>query len=773
MAPANARPASLRWMLGIGCLSASALGLEIALTRVFGVLLQYHYVSLVVSLAVLGIGIGGYAARALPERPGSSAAGAALATGLYAALLSFALARYPYVGQLPLYALAASVPFVLFGWCMGKALSSGAEPRRLYAADLLGAALGVAAAYGLLQLLGGLAALFALAAPAFAAALLLPGGRPERRPAQRRWTAALLLAAVPLVAAAGGPGLWQINFAGLSGAAPDKTIVAALRQPGAELERSYWDAFARADVVGGAEADRKTVFVDGGAGSYMYRYDGNLRSVASLAGDIEFLPFAAGPAGKTAIVGSGGGRDILYALLAGAKSVTAVEMSGSLVQAMREDEQFGRALLAEPGVEVVVGDGRSVLERSDGGFDLIALDLVYSQVGGTNGHALSENYAFTREAFQAYMQKLNENGRLIVVSHQGIEGVRAFYTALAAHMELTGAKPAEAVRHAALLLASPESKSPGLALTVLQRQPLQQKQLDTLLAGAQALKLQTLFLPGSSEQLLKPLIDGAMPFDRFVADSDYNVYPTVDDRPFFYLLTPGLPASLRTWLAAVALLTALLGVWIWRRERALSRAAGPSGARADQASLLVAVLAGAGYMLLQAALIQKALKYAGSPALAAAIVLAAMLAGGSLGSRLAGRRLPESAAAIGAALLIAALTAAEALWGGSLTALPAAARLGALGLAGAAIGLLAGVPLPQRLAVAERRRPGSSPLLFAVSGIAGLWGSWLGAALALTAGLRWTLAAACLCYLLLLPAARFGRGEASKAKERGGAHVNR
>ncbi|MDG0808941.1 hypothetical protein [Cohnella rhizosphaerae] len=54
---------TFRWMLGLGGLSASALGLEMALTNVFGVLLQYHYVSLVVSLAVFGIGAGSYAAR--------------------------------------------------------------------------------------------------------------------------------------------------------------------------------------------------------------------------------------------------------------------------------------------------------------------------------------------------------------------------------------------------------------------------------------------------------------------------------------------------------------------------------------------------------------------------------------------------------------------------------------------------------------------------------------------------------------------------------------
>ncbi|WP_217597637.1 spermidine synthase [Cohnella sp. GbtcB17] len=794
MAVAGGKSGARRWMLGLGGLSASALGLEMALTNVFGVLLQYHYVSLVVSLAVFGIGAGSYAARrrarsagreadapALKDEASSRSAGlAALGLGLFIALLSLFLARFPYVDQLALYALLGALPFVLFGWCMGRALASGVPTRSLYAADLLGAGAGVAAAYGLIQLWGGLQAMFALSVPAFAAAVLLLAPSPSGagagavsgRPGWLRFTPLLPLIAV-FAGLASGAGWWNIDYAGMRGAAPDKTIVGALRQPGAALERTEWDAFARADVVSGGDPARKTVFIDGGAGSYMYKFDGDLASVAGLAKDIEFLPFAAGPADKTAIVGAGGGRDILYALLAGAKQVTAVELSDGIVRAMREDAAYNGGLLDRPGVTAVVGDGRTVLERSGERYDLIALDLVYSQVGGVNGHALTENYAFTREAFRTYLDRLAEGGRLIVISHQGIEGVRAFYTGLGALMDATGAQPAAAVKNAALLMASEESAGPGLTLTVIQRTPLAASQLDTLRAGANALGLQALFLPGTNEQFLKPLIEGKQSFDTFVKDSDFSVYPTTDDKPFFYKLTPGMPGSLKTWLGVIAGLTALFAVWVWWREVAPPKhasAAQPVRARLGGKPLLVSLLVGVGYMCLQAAFIQKAMKYAGSPAAATAVVLLAMLVGGSLGSRLAGRRrLSEAAGAGGAALLIALLAAAEALGGGGLYELALGARLAVLGVAAAALGLLMGVPLPLRMEAAERGQRGSSPLLFAVNGIAGVWGSWLGAALALAAGLRWALAAAIACYALvaLLSALRRESASAATAQDAG------
>lgn len=49
-------------LLAVAVLSAAVLGFEIALTRVFAVLLRYHFAFLVISIAVCGLGVGGYAA---------------------------------------------------------------------------------------------------------------------------------------------------------------------------------------------------------------------------------------------------------------------------------------------------------------------------------------------------------------------------------------------------------------------------------------------------------------------------------------------------------------------------------------------------------------------------------------------------------------------------------------------------------------------------------------------------------------------------------------
>ncbi|RKP46708.1 hypothetical protein D7Z26_24170 [Cohnella endophytica] len=771
---------SLLWLIGVAFMSAATLGLEIALTNVFSVLLQYHYVSFVVSLAVFGIGVGAYAAR----RSGAVGAPGWLCaiTGVYIALLSLFLAQFPYVNQLALYGVLGAVPFAFFGWVMGKALSSGViSARYIYAADLLGAGIGVAAAYGLLHLFGGLIAMFAVSLFAFAGAIALFAlSRGQEGSKQRKHyrygltlSAFMLLVGGPIGLFAGpAAGVWDIDFAGMKGAAPDKTLVGTLQSPGARIERTAWDEFARTDVVVTQDASRKMVFVGGGAGSFMYKFDGNLNSVAGLAKDIEFLPFVLGSAEKSIVVGSGGGRDILYTLLAGAKDVTAVELSGGIISNMREDAAYNGGLLDRPGVRTVVGDGRGVLEASNEKYDLIVLDLVYSQVGGMNGQSLSENYVFTQEAFETYLSKLNADGRIIVISHQGIEGIRAFYTGFAALLASTGGTPGEVANNTALVMAPEGSASPNLTLSVIQKSPLSAQQLSLLQAGVSSLGLQTLFLPQSYEQLLKPLLEGKMSFDKFVRDSDFNVYPTTDDRPFFYQLQPGLPDSLKTWLAVIVGLTVLFAVYVWWKEVAPVAEARNKGGNlpAKEAAriklkfgpIVYFSLLGIGYMCLQLVLIQKTMVYAGSPVLSASVVIFAMLVGGSAGSRFAGsRRLTARSSLIAVVIVAILLAAVDATWGGGLYQIGIAMRLVLIGIAVGLLGFALGIPLPSRLETEERRQAGISPFLFAVNGIAGIWGSWLGSVVSMEAGLTLTLAAGCLCYLILAVSVWITKGRKS------------
>src|SRR6478609_790927 len=64
--PPVARPATL--LVGVALSSFAALLLELALTRLFSVVLFYHYAFLAISVALLGLGAGGVFAHLWREK---------------------------------------------------------------------------------------------------------------------------------------------------------------------------------------------------------------------------------------------------------------------------------------------------------------------------------------------------------------------------------------------------------------------------------------------------------------------------------------------------------------------------------------------------------------------------------------------------------------------------------------------------------------------------------------------------------------------------------
>ena len=149
-------PLKSQRLIGTAVLSASALLLEIVLTRLFSVLFFPPYVFLVISIAIFGIGIG----AALPAlRPVMAQAnrlalyscGATLATLL---LLLFAVLGASLDLQILLLPLLA-LPYLFFGLAMSSLFSQNpAASRLLYMSDLLGAGVAALIAIPLLDSFG-------------------------------------------------------------------------------------------------------------------------------------------------------------------------------------------------------------------------------------------------------------------------------------------------------------------------------------------------------------------------------------------------------------------------------------------------------------------------------------------------------------------------------------------------------------------------------------------------------------------------------------------
>ena len=92
----------------------------------------------------------------------------------------------------------------------------------------------------------------------------------------------------------------------------------------------------------------------------MLRYDGSLDSLQGWQQTIDYLPFSVSNVEKTLVIGAGGGKDIALALLAGAQSITGVEVNPAVVKATRHYKNYNGGILDLPQVKLVEGD-RAVL----------------------------------------------------------------------------------------------------------------------------------------------------------------------------------------------------------------------------------------------------------------------------------------------------------------------------------------------------------------------------------------------------------------------------
>ena len=382
--------------IAIFLLSLGVLLYELTLTRLFSVLMWYHFASLSIAAALLGFALGGILVHLrpslVPERDfpsglvpwtalfGVSAAVPFLILGLVRLkpdilfpLLSFFHQPYfqPFrqtppgpdpaavLSMVVLYTVI-TVPFLAAGIVLAGLFLRLRAGRigSIYAADLAGAAGGCVVFVPGLQLLGAPSLLLMAGVVAFGAVALL---------AKRNGRYIALGLVLVMVAAAlyNGPGdrLVRLQY--------------ARGQYEPDIRFSAWNALSRVVVYPISRWEAEQAW--GISRRYTGDYPGNMGMLVDDAGYTPIIenrdrdpspPWAPWhiislashlrPAADTLVIGPGGGRDILATLGTGARQVTAIELNPLIVQAADETfRQYSGGPYSLPGVKVIIGEGRS------------------------------------------------------------------------------------------------------------------------------------------------------------------------------------------------------------------------------------------------------------------------------------------------------------------------------------------------------------------------------------------------------------------------------
>lgn len=721
-------------LAGLALLSAASLGLEITLTRLLSTLYYPPYVFAVLSLAILGIGLGAATVSWQADwRRGRYVPAYVASAGISALVLVVftVLAASAAWQQAPLFVLVV-VPYVFIGMALATLFGAAAgESPALYFADLVGAGIGAVAivpllntfppgipageSTGAVDVILLIAALFGIAGMIFHAT-----DRPSL-------PAAVAIAAI-LVLGSNLRLTWLTPD--MASLASDKPIVQSLA--GGTLLRSDWDAFARTDLVDPGDGRPYRLYIDGAAASIMPPAEND----ESLRRDVGFFPFATARPDRVLVIGPGGGLDVWFGLQSGAEEILGVEVNPASVAFVKAYADYNGDLYGRPQVRVIVDEGRSVLRRQDRLYDLIFLSQVVTLAAERSGYALTENTIYTVEAFEEYLGHLRPGGQIALKLYDEATLTRALSTALAA-LRRQGLTDAEALRHTVALL-DPRSERP-VPLLLVRNDPFGQEEALQVGVAARRAGFAPLYLPGV---VANPPLDaveaGTTTFEEIIARSEINIVPPTDDRPFFFQFEWGIPASLRPLLWGMAgIVVAAAGLLAYAQRRLTDTVL-------RGAPLYFAAL-GIGFIVVEIGVIQQTRLFLGHPTLAVTTVVGTLLVGGGIGSLAAGRLVDDPdvpiwpAAGVGGLLIIWVFLwpiLSERFLAGSTSTRLLVASLSLLPVA-----FLMGMPFPLGLRALGRyaRSDRHVALAWAVNGVMTVVGSVVAVALAIVAGFTWVL----------------------------------
>ena len=782
---------------GIFLVALATLMYEILLTRIFSVTMLYHFAFVALSVAMFGLTAGALIVYLAPHwfPPDRLSQRLALAATAFpiALVVSFLIElRIPFrvswswlgLGTIALTYVVIAVPFVVSGVAICLVLTSfPSRVSRLYAADLAGAALGCVLLIAVLDWSDGPTAVLwvAVLASLGAIAFAIDAESPKLRRVAVATTIVLSLAAAGhTVLVRRGTGIIRLVYS--------KGVV--------EFPPLYekWNSYSRVRVTGDPERAvpaqgwglspalppsrlrQLQLDIDVWAGTVMTHFDGDLSTVGHLKYDVTNIAYYLRPDRDTLVIGAGGGRDVLSALVFGARSVTAVDINKDIIATV--NGRFGAFtghLDRDPRVHFVNDEARSFVARSTKRYGMIQISLIDTWAATAAGaFVLGENALYTVEAWTMFARHLADDG-LLTVS-------RWYFRDRPAEMYRTTSIAVEAlkaigvtdprghiviVRNMRPANAWPPETPDGVGTILVSRRPFTDSELDTLARETARLEFDVPFSPRVALDETFTRLTAPTGLRAFLDSYPINIAPSTDDSPFFFNMlrlkdigrtslfdfgnlshNMKAVATLGMLLVAVTVLTAfciLLPLWL-TRDRVQLAGTGPL--------FLFFIAIGLGFMLIETSQMQRLIIALGHPTYGLSVVLFALLLSSGIGSYLTSGVSVVSGGRVGRRRLLALvvvlaafglITPAVARWSQAMTT-PVRVLAAVLLLSPA--GVMMGMAFPLGMKVASTRERALTPWLWGLNGAASVLASVLGVCIALT----WSISAAFwtgwLCYLV-------------------------
>ena len=635
---------------------------EVVLTRLLSVISWYYLAFVSISMAMFGMTAGALSIQLRPDlfrrelilrRLTQCAMGAAISIPL--ALVTMLaipidLSRsLETVFSFLLFSAVIAVPFFFSGIVVCISLTRTPYPMgRVYFTDLAGATFGCLASVVLMQTVDGPSAILLISSLMFLSAAAYARHAGEGRMATRSLQGAALML---VVAALNASTLYGIQPIWSKGAIDRREhILAEVWNPISKIRVGI--PTVKAPAMWGPSphmpdltAEEIYLNIDNDAATSITRFDGNLEPHRYLRYDVTSLAAQLRAGGSAAVIGVGGGRDVMNCAVNGFRRIVGIEVNAAIVDlGSRRLESFS-GFSKIPGFELHNDEGRSYLTRSGERFDLIQASLVDTWAATSAGAmTLSENGLYTVEGWKVFYEHLKPAG-IITFSrwYSPTDGNQTYrLLAVAKAMML-----AEGVADPRAQLAMIESS--GIATLLASNRPFSAQDIGKIRAIASEMAFTPLVMPDSPNPI--PEIQAVFAardlkeLDALRNAGHLDYAPAYDASPFFFnaIHVKGLlrlshtelrDANLRAvlflfgFLIAASLLvisTIMLPAKIWG-----ARAGGGPAPLVGGIVYFIAI--GLGFMLVEMAMMQQLSLFLGHPIYSLVVVLAGLILSTGVGS---------------------------------------------------------------------------------------------------------------------------------------------
>jgi hypothetical protein len=525
-----------------------------------------------------------------------------------------------------------------------------------------------------------------------------------------------------------------------------------------------WGFGSALDISAYPDTEQYKLKIDADASTVLTKFDGDTSKVGYLKYDVTNLGYHLRKVGHTAVIGVGGGRDVLSAITFGADKVTGIEINPAIFEALNKKfYEYTGKLSSYPNVKLVNAEARSYIISGPAIYDMVQISLIDTWAAiAAGGMALSENKLYTTEAWTEFLSRLSDKGMLAVSRwfvpghHQG-----ELYRMLSIAADtLKNINPSASIRDHVLA-----ANSNHIVTMVVSKSPFTPQEIANFLKICQQYGFKPLLSPQQSFDTISDTIMSGDAGAAFYASHSLEYSAPTDDRPFFfnmarfsqvlfqpssdnYNLINNMAVYVLFFLTAATLVA--MGYCVLRPF--CKHFQGHRLQWSDSLPFITYFMCiGLGFMFIEMALMQRLMIFLGHPVYGLSVILFTMLLFSGIGSYTVKDTSPSARSFIQRPVLLCLLLVAT---GFAISPVMAAmAHYETLTRILASVALLApisffmGMMFPLGVGAASRNNAELLPWLWALNGVASVFASIFALVVSMSYGISFAYVVGAACYM--------------------------